>query len=40
MGIGMAVIVRSEAAHQIKSYFKEAKIIGHIEKDKKNVEII
>ncbi|MDR1195155.1 MAG: phosphoribosylformylglycinamidine cyclo-ligase [Endomicrobium sp.] len=40
MGIGMAVIVRPEAAPQIKKFFKEAKIIGYIKKDKRNVEII
>ncbi|MDR2425998.1 MAG: phosphoribosylformylglycinamidine cyclo-ligase [Endomicrobium sp.] len=40
MGIGMAVIVKPEAALRIKKFFKHAEVIGYVKKDKKGVEIM
>ncbi|MDR3275100.1 MAG: phosphoribosylformylglycinamidine cyclo-ligase [Endomicrobium sp.] len=40
MGIGMVLIVRSDAALQIKKFFKNAKIIGSVEKGERGVELI
>ncbi|MDR3113586.1 MAG: phosphoribosylformylglycinamidine cyclo-ligase [Endomicrobium sp.] len=40
MGIGMVLIARPEAALGIKKFFKGAKSIGYVKKDKKGVEII
>jgi len=40
MGIGMVLIVRSEAALEIKKFFKNAKIIGCVKKGERGVELI
>ena len=40
MGIGMVLIARPQAALGIKKFFKGAKVIGYVKKDKKGVEII
>ncbi|MDR1945264.1 MAG: phosphoribosylformylglycinamidine cyclo-ligase, partial [Candidatus Peribacteria bacterium] len=40
MGIGMVLIVRSEAALEVKNFFKGAKAIGQVKKGKRGVELI
>ncbi|MDR2811781.1 MAG: phosphoribosylformylglycinamidine cyclo-ligase [Endomicrobium sp.] len=40
MGIGMVLIVRPDAALQVKKFFKGAKAIGYIKKGNRGVEII
>jgi phosphoribosylformylglycinamidine cyclo-ligase len=40
MGIGMVLIVRKTMAENIKKFFKDAKIIGHVAKSKNSVEIV
>jgi len=40
MGIGMVLIVCSEAVSKIEKFFKGAKVIGRIEKGKRGVELI
>ncbi|MDR3253927.1 MAG: phosphoribosylformylglycinamidine cyclo-ligase [Endomicrobium sp.] len=40
MGIGMVLIVRSDAALQIKKFLKNAKIIGSVEKGERGIELI
>ncbi|MDR0984983.1 MAG: phosphoribosylformylglycinamidine cyclo-ligase [Endomicrobium sp.] len=40
MGIGMVLIVKSAVSQQIKTFFKNAKLIGYVEKGKKGVELI
>ncbi|MDR3050031.1 MAG: phosphoribosylformylglycinamidine cyclo-ligase [Elusimicrobiota bacterium] len=40
MGIGMVLIVRPDAALQVKRFFKDAKAVGYVKKGAKGVEII
>jgi phosphoribosylformylglycinamidine cyclo-ligase len=40
MGLGMVLIVRPDAALQVKKFFKGAKAIGYIKKGEKGVELI
>jgi phosphoribosylformylglycinamidine cyclo-ligase len=40
MGIGMVLIVCPEVAIRVKEFFKNARIIGHVEKGKKGVKLI
>lgn len=40
MGIGMVLIVCSEAASKVEKFFKGAKIIGHVKKGERGVELI
>ena len=39
MGIGMVIIADKNAAEKVRKQMKGARIIGHIEKGSRNVEI-
>ncbi|GMO65103.1 MAG: phosphoribosylformylglycinamidine cyclo-ligase [Endomicrobiia bacterium] len=40
MGIGMVLIVCSEVASKIEKFFKGAKVIGHVKKGERGVELV
>jgi phosphoribosylformylglycinamidine cyclo-ligase len=40
MGIGMVLVVRSEAALKIEKFFRDAKVIGRVKKGERGVELV